>query len=149
MSEPACAVNMVPALANHSLLRRGKFLEAVYVSVCDVDEINIYYGRTATINVSEEALLKRLWCPRTKLWKIPLQSQVTDLNMHTLLLNGPTGCESLNSLYTVPTTASVLTHIKAFNSNHAVGNTINNIYDLPSLARAVRYLHAAAGFDTK
>ena len=51
-------VNMVPALANQSLLSGGKFAEAGYVSVCDGDEVNIYDGGTATITVSEYAVLK-------------------------------------------------------------------------------------------
>ena len=69
--------------------------------------------------------------------------------MHTLLLNGPTGREYLNSLYTVPTTASDLAHFEAFNSQKAAGETINNVYEIPSLLCAVRYLHADAGFTTK
>ena len=69
--------------------------------------------------------------------------------MHTLLINGLMGRKSLNSLYTVPTPASILAKIESFNFNHAAGDTINNVYDLRSLARAVRYLHAAAGFPTK
>ena len=138
---------MVLALANQSLL--SKFAEAGYVSVCDGDKVKMYDGRTATITVLEDAVLKGWWCPRTKLWRIPLQSQVTDLNMHTLLLNAPTGRESLNSVYNVPTTASVLSHIKALNSNHTAGEATKNVYKLPSLARVVRYLNAAAGFPTK
>ena len=59
------------------------------------------------------------------------------------------GRESLNCLYTVPTTASFLAYFEVFNSNQAVGETINNVYELPSLARVVQYLHAAAGFPTK
>ena len=39
--EPACTVNMVPALENQYLLSRGKFAEAGYVSVCDGEEVNI------------------------------------------------------------------------------------------------------------
>ena len=136
--DPAHTVNIVPSLANQSLMSRGKFAETGYVSVCDGYEVNIYDGRTATITVSEDAVLKGWWCPHTKLWRIPLPAQVTDLNMHTLLLNGPTGHEYLNSLYTVPTTTSVLDHIKAFNSNQAAGETINNVYELPSLARTVQ-----------
>ena len=144
MRELARTVNIVPSLSNQSLLIGGKFAEAGYVSVCDKYEVNIYDWQTATITVSEEAVLKGWWCPRTKLWRISLQAQVTDLNVHTLLLNGPMVRESLNSLYTVPTTASFLAHIKAFNSNQAAGETINNVYELPILARAVRYLHTAA-----
>ena len=44
---------------------------------------------------------------------------------------------------------AVLAHIEAFNSNQSAGETINNVYELPSLACAVQYLHAAAGFPTK
>ena len=48
------------------------------------------------------------------------------LKMHTLLLNVPTGCEYLNSLYTVPTTESVLAHIEDLNSNQTAGETIKS-----------------------
>ena len=135
--EPACTVNMVPELNNQSLLSGVKFAEVGYVSVCDGDEVQIYYGQTAAITVSEDAALKGWQFPHTKLWRIPLQAQVTDLKMHTLLLNGLTVCESLNSLYTIPTTTSVLAHFNAFNFNQAAGKTVNNVYELPSLARAV------------
>ena len=112
---------MVPALANQSLLSGVIFSEAGYVSVCDGYKFNIYNGRTATITVSEDAVLKGRRCPRTKLWRIPLRDQVMDLKMYTILLNGPTGREQLNSLYTVPTSSSVLDHIECFNTNHAPG----------------------------
>ena len=69
--------------------------------------------------------------------------------MHTLLLNGPMGSESLKYFYTVPMIASELAHTEAFNSNQAVGENINNMYELPSLACTSRYLHVAAGFLTK
>ena len=63
---------MLPGLANQYLLSRGKFAEAGYVSVCDGYEVNIYDDRTATITVSDNAVLKGWQCPRTKLWRIPL-----------------------------------------------------------------------------
>ena len=146
---PARTVNMVPVLANQSLLSGDKFAEAGYVSVCDVEEVKFYNRCTTIIIMSEDAVLKGWRCPRTKLYRIPLRYHVTDLNIHTLFLNGPTGREFINSLYSVPTCASVLDHIEQFNTNHAAGETINNVYDLPSLACAVRYLHAAAGLPTK
>ena len=112
VQEPVCTVNMVLALDNKSLLSGGKFVEAGYMSVCYRDEVNIYDGRTATITVSEEAVLKGWRCPHTKLWRIPLRSQVTDLNIHIPLLNGPTGRESINSMYTATMFASVINHIE-------------------------------------
>ena len=70
--EPVRTVNMVPELANQSLLSGGKFTEAGYVSVCDGDKVKIYNGRTSKINVSEDAVLKGWQCLRTKLWRISL-----------------------------------------------------------------------------
>ena len=115
-------------------------MEAGYVSVCDRFKVNIYDGRTATITVSDEAVLKGWRFPRTKLWRISLRSLVTYLNMHTLILNGPTGNKSLNYLYTVPTPASALGHIETFNTNYSrssAGEAIKNVYELPKLECAV------------
>ena len=55
--EPARTFNMVPALGNQSLLIRGKFAEAWYVLECNEEKINIYDGKTATLTVSEDAVL--------------------------------------------------------------------------------------------
>ena len=120
--------------------------------MCDGYKVNIYDGRTSKITVSEEAVLKGWRFPRTKLWRIPLRAQVTDLNIHTLILHGPTGYESLNLLYNVPPSAYVMDYIELFNNDPAcpeAGEAINNVYELPTLEHAVRYLHAAAGFSTK
>ena len=149
LQEPERTVNVVLELANQSLLSVGKFSEASYVPVCDGDEVNIYGGRNVTITESEEDVLKGWRFPCTKLWGNPFRSQVTDLNMHTLLLNGSTGYKSINSLYTFPTSALVLACIERFNTDHAAGESINNFYGLPILERAVRYLHTAEGFPTK
>ena len=100
--EPAHTVKMVPALANKSLLSRGKFAGAGYVSVCNGEEVKIYDGHNAKIKMSEKSVLTGWRCPRTRLWRIPLQDQVTNLNLHILLLNGPTGKEYLKYLYNVP-----------------------------------------------
>ena len=88
--EPARTTNMVPALANQYLLSRGKFSEAGYVSVCNGEEVNIYNGHIAKITVSDKYVLTGWRCSRTRLWRIPLQEQVTNPNIHTLLLNYPT-----------------------------------------------------------
>ena len=89
---------MVPALANQSLLSGGKFAEAIYISVYDGEDANIYNGHTANTTVSEKAVLTGWRCPRTRFWRIPLQAQVTNPNLHNIFLNRPTGQESLNSL---------------------------------------------------
>ena len=61
VQEPACTVNMLLELANQSLLIGGKCSYAGYVSACDGEEVNIYYGRTATIKISKEVILKGWW----------------------------------------------------------------------------------------
>ena len=72
--EPARTVNMVRALENQYLLSRVKFAEADHVSLCDIDEVNIYDGQTATITLAEEAVLKGWRCLRTKLWRITIRA---------------------------------------------------------------------------
>ena len=53
------------------------------------------------------------------------------------------GCRDENGLWHIPLTepTSILCH--------PVGHCINNVYDLPSTAHVVQYLHAALGFPTK
>ena len=55
--EPARTNNMVPALANQSLISGGKFSEAGYVSVCNGEEVNIYDDPTTKIKVSVKSIL--------------------------------------------------------------------------------------------
>ena len=71
IQEPARTVNMVPVLANQYLIRKRKFAEAGYVSVCDGEEVNIYDGYTAKITVSEKAVLIGWRGPQTRLWESP------------------------------------------------------------------------------
>ena len=56
--EPARTVDIVPALADQSLLSGNKFAEAGYVSICYDTEVNIYDEHTVKIVVSEAAVLK-------------------------------------------------------------------------------------------
>ena len=63
--------------------------------------------KKANMTVSEKAVLKGWRCPTTKLWRIPLQDSVSNANTDTLLLNGPTGNEPLNALYSVLVTCCV------------------------------------------
>ena len=48
--EPEQTVDMVPALANQSLLSGNNFSQEGYVTICDNQEVNIYDGRTAKYN---------------------------------------------------------------------------------------------------
>ena len=144
-------VHIFPALAHQSLLSRGQFSDTGYISICDGNEVNIYDEKTANITVSEKAALKGCRCPTTKLWRIPLQDSVSNANTDTLLLNGPTGKKSLNALYSVPSTTATIHHIACSTAADRPSSldTINNVYELPSIERAVRYLHGAVVFSPK
>ena len=83
------------------------------MSVCDGEKVNIYDGRTAIITVSEAVVLKGWRCPCTKLLRIPSRAKAKDLDMLTLVFNVPMGRESINSLYTVLTSAAVLDNIES------------------------------------
>ena len=67
-------------------------------------------------------------------------------------LNAPTGLDSRNPRYDVPSTAAMLERINLFTQEPdrpLQTDAINNVYELPSIGRAVCYLHAAVGFPTK
>ena len=149
--EPAHTVDMVPALANQSLPSGGKFSEAGYVSICNGNEVNIFDGRTANITVSKAAVLKGCRFPQTKLWRIPLQANITNLITNTLLLNSLTGHESLNSAYVVTPTSKMRAHFTLFHKPACTSTSeaFHNVYELPSIDGTFRYLHAAAIFPTK
>ena len=98
------------------------------------------------MTISEEAVLKGWRCPRANLWRIPLvKCAITNKNTQTLLLNKHSQTQS--GRYVVPTTAKMRERINLF--TEAPTDTINNVYKLPSIERAVRYLHGDAGFPTK
>ena len=59
------------------------------------------------------------------------------------------GKKSINFLYTVITSTSVLDHIKHLTTDHKSGEIINTAYELPRMESVVRYLHAAVGLPTK
>ena len=58
LREPARTVDMVPELAENTLISTGKFADANYISVYDKKEVNVYDGNTVKIVISEEAALK-------------------------------------------------------------------------------------------
>ena len=80
------------------------------------------------------------------MWRFPLQdSVITNANTQTLLLNE--NLQPQDPRYHLPTTAHILERINVF--TEAPNDTTNNVYELPSIERAVRYLLGAAGFPTK
>jgi hypothetical protein len=79
------------------------------------------------------------------LWCIPLQPIVLNENEDTLLLDAPKKTTSLNPCYKLPYTRKAVAHLQSI---HTL-DSLANVYELPSIAKAARYLHGAAGFPTK
>ena len=78
-----------------------------------------------------------------------LQSRVTYVKMHTLLLNGTTRTEFLKYIYSVSSTITILNHIENFTHEPpSLMEAINNIYELPIIESSIRYLHGAACLPT-
>ena len=141
---------MVPGLASNTLLSGRKFADTDYISVYIPTEVNIYDAKTIKITVTEKAVLKGWRCSKSELWRILLQANITNINTDTLLLNSPDGRQSLNSLFTVPTTETVLDHLQILPDERPdTKEVIHHIYDLPSIEPAIQYLHTAVSFPIK
>jgi hypothetical protein len=109
--EPACSVNIVPALVENFRLSTNKFAEAGYTVIYDKDEVNFYNARTRKITVSEEAILTGWRCLHQKMWHIPLVPIVTNLNTDMLLLDHPSRLDSLNAMYAVSSSTVACNHM--------------------------------------
>eukprot|EP00804_Cyclotella_cryptica_P008991 CCRYP_003100-RA/>CCRYP_003100-RA protein AED:0.31 eAED:0.29 QI:0/-1/0/1/-1/1/1/0/525 len=141
---PANTVDIVPNL-HQTLLSGSKFADADYTAMYDKHEVNFY--DSATINITERAVLTGYRCPRTGLWRIPLRPITVNENTDTLILDSKCGLQSTQPRYHVPTPTHIREHLQASlqcNTDH-----ILNVYELPSIEQSIRYLHAAAGFPTK
>ena len=142
--EPAKTIDIVPNLVQ-TLISGGKFADAGYKQLYDADGVK-FYNNTAKITISEEAVI-RGYRDKSGLWRIPLQTFVINEKTDTLLLDAPSKLQSLNCMYQVPDTIRIRNHIQASNQKHR--ETINNVYELPSIKEAIRYLHGAAGYPVK
>jgi hypothetical protein len=129
--EPACNVNIVPALVKNSLLSTNKFAKAGYTVIYDKDEINFYDARTTKITVSKEAIRTGWRCPHQKMWRVPLVPIVTNLNSDTLLLDHPLGLDSLNAMYAVSSSTVAHNHVALHLGKSAQRDHIHNVYELP------------------
>jgi hypothetical protein len=138
---PAQDVNIVPSLVENSLLSTS--------TIYNENEVNFYDTKTTNITVLAEAVLKGWRCPRTNLWQVPLVPIVTNLNTDTLVLDHPSGQNSLISMYTVETTQISHDHVALQMCKNHRQEYLHNVYELPSLKPTIRYLHGAAGFPTK
>jgi len=101
---PANEVDIVPNL-DQTLLSGSKFADAGYTAVYDKEEANFY--NSSAVKIDEKTVLRGYRCPRTTLWRVPLQPIISNENTDTLLLDSKCGSQSLNRLYEVPITSAV------------------------------------------
>eukprot|EP00804_Cyclotella_cryptica_P020437 CCRYP_014425-RA/>CCRYP_014425-RA protein AED:0.04 eAED:0.02 QI:0/0/0/1/1/1/2/0/1218 len=141
---PANQVDIVPNLTQ-TLLSGSKFADAGYTAVYDKDEVNFYDSNN--ININATSILQGYRCPHTGLWRVPLRQLTRNINDDTLILDSPCGTKSRNTRYVVPSTEEISTLLAASSTREQ--HSILNVYELPSIQQAIRYLHAAAGFPTK
>ena len=86
VQESARTLGMVPDLIHNTLISAIKCFDADYISICDGNEVNIYDGQTARINISEVAVLNFLRFQVARIWRTPLKSNITTHNTDTLIL---------------------------------------------------------------
>jgi hypothetical protein len=83
------------------------------------------------------------------LWRIPLVPFITNLNTDTLILDHPSGQDSLSSMYTIEFNQLAREHVALQMCKNHCQEYLHNIYELPSIAPTIRYLHGVAGFPIK
>jgi hypothetical protein len=142
-------VNIVPLLVGNSLLSTSKFAEAGYTTIYDKDKVNFYNTSTTKITVLADAVLKGWQCPCMDLWCVPLVPFITNLNTDTLILDHPSGQDSLNSMYTIKTNQLACDNVALQMCKNHCQEYLHNVYKLPSVKPTIWYLHGVAGFPTK
>jgi hypothetical protein len=140
--QPANLVNILPHLTQ-TLLSGSKFTDTSYTAVYNSKEVHFY--DSSSIHIPEDSVLRGYRCPHTGLWHIPLQPIVLNENEDTLLPGAPEKPTSHNPCYKLPSTHKAIAHLQSIDTWDALAN----VYELPSIAKAVWYLHGAAGFPTK
>ena len=70
--------------------------------------------------------------------------------MDILLLDSPNGQHSLNSLYEIPRTTTMLDHLSVFMQDFPTPKeAIHHLWKIPSIDPTIQYLHGDAEFPTK
>ena len=110
---------MVPQLQHNSLISGGKFADTKCITVLTPTEVLIYDGKDTHISVSEVPILQGWRDTTTGLWRVPLQP-------------------------IVPPPKSEFT-----SNNKAIEDATENVYELPSADKSIRYIHNCAVLLTK
>jgi hypothetical protein len=149
LREPARSINIVPSLVGITLLSTVKMVEASYTAIYEDKEVNLYDTTTTKFTVLADAILKGWQCPWAKLWHVPLVDNVHNENTDTLLLDHPHKHDCLNLLYEVESTTTTWEHINTIMLPTIGQEYIHNMYELPSIEPAIRYLLVVVGFPVE
>ena len=117
----AAVADMVPTLRHNSLISTSKLADANYHTVFTPNEVLVYDGE---VQQSKIPVWKGWRDQDTGLWRVPLTEEVSNLNTQTKLLQRDEMMQAFQE------------------------RTLS-VYNLPSKAEAMRYMHAALGFPTK
>lgn len=117
-------------MSNDTLLSVGKFADAGYITILNESKVNNFDGKQVRINVIVEAIIHKWKDTATGLYQISLKEKVENMNRDTILLDEKKSQQ-----------------IRSEISNQI--EAINHVYKLTSTAKAIGYLHAAAGFPVK
>ena len=117
----ATTADMVPTLRHNSLISTSKLADANYHTVFTPNEVLVYDG---AIEANKVPVWKGWQDRETGLWRVPLVNNVTNVNTETKLLQQDEMMQTF-------------------------GERTLSIYNLPSKAESIKYLHAALGFPTR
>eukprot|EP00804_Cyclotella_cryptica_P023186 CCRYP_000381-RA/>CCRYP_000381-RA protein AED:0.13 eAED:0.11 QI:0/0/0/1/0.33/0.25/4/0/1130 len=135
---PANQVDIVPGLTQ-TLLSGSKLADA---------GCHLRQGRSEFLQLSHNPHSGKVGPTRLAMpthWVMAHPPLVLNQNTDTLLLDAPGGTTTTNPQFKIHHSWNTLAHLQTINTP----DTLASVYELPSIAQAVRYLHGAAGFPTK
>jgi hypothetical protein len=109
---PEKDVHIVPGIKRDSLLSIPKFVDANYVAIFNMDEVNIYDANKTKIIVSHSRILQGWRCKQMNLWQVPLIKNVQNNNTDTVLCdqclteflpNRPPPSKAIHNVYKLKT----------------------------------------------
>jgi hypothetical protein len=132
MRYPANDGDVVPDLAQQSLLSTSKCADGNYITVFTPEEVQIFDAEAAPFKVEGKIVMQGWRCPQTKLWRVPLQQNWTNINTETALMSQEVTDIIMNKRGELQPT-----------------DFVNSVYELPNTEQVVAWYHAAAGYPTK
>ena len=113
-------VGMVTVLKHNSLMSVSKFADKNYIMVLTLEEVFIYDGNEVKLWASVNSIITGWRWKTSRLCRVPLKPKIVNKNIDTMILNWPDSVQS-----------------------------VNDVYNLPSTGKSIRYIHACSVFPTK